>query len=184
MQEAAFNLEQRSHQLEIYNTFRKSAKEIWNNFVQTYWCRPFSIEVSEAFGFFDDNYDSDWSEGNKLGYIEKIKYLYPDEPNKLVEITNSNMFALCLQYDNVYVQRTNMYLLIQIIQMLMKKKKKINDITLTNLASDPSFENKSFTLEDSSIMYNTNLSLSGNTSLTTKNEQTYQDFSFHHQKML
>ena len=178
MQEAAFNLEQRSHQLEIYNTFRKSAKEIWNNFVQTYWCRPFSIEVSEAFGFFDDNYDSDWSEGNKLGYIEKIKYLYPNEPNKLVEITNSNMFALCLQYDNVYVQRTNMYFTNLDYIDVDEEEEKTNDITLTNLASDPSFENKSFTLEDSSIMYNTDLSLSGNISLTTKNEQTYQDFFF------
>jgi len=59
-----------------------------------------------------------------------------------------------------------------------EEEEKTNDITLVNSASDPSFENKSFTLEDPSIMYNTNLSLSGNTSLTTKNEQTYQDFFF------
>ncbi|MCI7444683.1 MAG: hypothetical protein MSA89_16670 [Clostridium sp.] len=59
-----------------------------------------------------------------------------------------------------------------------EEEEKTNDITLTNLAPDPSFENKSFILEDSSIIYNTDLSLSGNVSLTTKNEQTYQDFFF------
>jgi hypothetical protein len=59
-----------------------------------------------------------------------------------------------------------------------EEEKKIDNITLENLASDSSFENKSFALEDSSIIYNTDLSLSGNVSLTTKNEQTYNDFFF------